>query len=121
VVGADDERLRDALRLGLLGVLDVQAQAGTVAQQLPELRQGGRSGDDQNFPDVREHQNGQGIIDHRFVADGQQLFRHRQGYRVKSCSAAAREDNPLHCTPPEWNGRMLAAPSIASQGGYWRR
>src|SRR3972149_5452491 len=59
-----------------------------------------RSRYDKNVPNPSHHQCGERIINHRLVVDRQQLFRHNQGYRVKSRAGSASENYPLHEVSP---------------------
>ena len=43
--------------------------------QTPERRLIFGRGDDEDLPDAREHQHGDGIVDHRLVVDREQLDR----------------------------------------------
>ena len=75
----DDEGLGEPLRLRLHGVLEVDAPLGAVAEQFLEAGEVLGGGDNEYLPDPREHQRGQGVVDHGLVVDGQQLLAHRPG------------------------------------------
>jgi hypothetical protein len=49
--------------------------------------------DDQNFPNVAEHQSAQGVVDHGLVVDREQLFGHCLGHRVQASSGTASQDD----------------------------
>ena len=91
----DDERLRETVRLGLLGVLQVQSPLRSVAEQGAEARQVGGGRDEQDVSDAPQHEHGQRMIDHRLVVDGEQLLAHRDRDRMKARPRAAGEDDPL--------------------------
>ena len=57
---ADGEGLGQAVGAGLLGVGEVDAVARAVPEQALEVGQVGRRGDDQDVPDARQHEGGQG-------------------------------------------------------------
>ena len=95
-VFADEEGLREAIRGGLLGVFEVDAVVGAVAQEALEARQVLRGADDQDVPDTRQHQHADGVVDHRLVVDGQQLFADALGDRVETGAGAAGEDDAFH-------------------------
>ncbi len=71
---ADGERLRQAVRRGLLGVGQVHAVARAVPEQALEVGQVRRRGDDQDVPDASQHEGGQRVVDHGLVVDRQQLL-----------------------------------------------
>ncbi|GAA2054003.1 hypothetical protein GCM10009800_48680 [Nocardiopsis rhodophaea] len=66
--------LGDAIGVGLLGVIDVQPQMTAVAEEPSELRKIVGRADDEDVPHVGQHQDGQRIVDHRFVVDRDQLL-----------------------------------------------
>ncbi len=71
---AHDEGVREAPGLVLHRVLELKAQARTVAQELLKSPDVPRRGDHQNLPNPREHQRRQGIVDHGLVVDRQHLL-----------------------------------------------
>ena len=93
---ADDEGLRQAVGTGLLGIFEAHTVVGSVAQQAAEARQVVRRRDDQDVADTGQHQHADGIIDHRLVVDGQQLFADAFGDRVESGAGAAGQDDAFH-------------------------
>ena len=95
-VGADDEGVGEAARLGLRGELEAAAELRAVPEQPPELLLVDRRGDDQDLPDARHHQRRQGVVDHRLVVDGHQLLADALGDRVQPRAGPAGEHDPLH-------------------------
>ena len=93
---ADNERLGQTVGRRLLGIGEVHAVVGAVAKQATKRRQVFGSGDDQDIPDSGEHEHRDGIIDHRLVVDGQQLFADAFGDGIKPGAAAAGQDNTFH-------------------------
>ena len=114
---ANQERLREPLRLGLHGVRDGDAPLRAIAEQALEIRIVRRRRDHKDVPDAREHQRRQWIVDHRLVIDGQQLLGCDHCQRVKSGAGAAGQDNTFHrlqllillvqCAPPIPSGHNL--------------
>lgn len=96
---ADGEGLRQAVRRGLLGVGEVHAEAGAVAQQALEVGQVGRRGDDQDVLDARQHEGGQRVVDHGLVVDRQQLLGGHERERVQAGAGPAGEDDAFHKNP----------------------
>ena len=94
-VGPNRERLRDALRLGLLGVPQVESPLVPVPQQILKAGQVLRRRDEQDVPDACPHQRGERVIHHRFVVDGQQLLADRPGGRAQAGARTAGEENAL--------------------------
>ena len=97
---ADGERLREAVRRGLLGVGQVHAVARAVPEQALEVGQVGRRGDDQDVPDARQHEGGQRVVDHGLVVDRKQLLGGHERERVQSGAGPAGEDDALHMNCP---------------------
>jgi hypothetical protein len=60
VRGADDERLGQPTRFGLLGVAQGEAELVTGAEQPLELGEVVRGGDQQDVPDACQHQHDNG-------------------------------------------------------------
>ena len=96
---ADGERLRQAVRRGLLGVGQVHAVARAVPEQALEVGQVGRGGDDQDVPDARQHEGGQRVVDHGLVVDRQQLLGGHERERVQARAGPAGEDDAFHKNP----------------------
>ena len=93
---ADDEGLGQTVGGGLLRILEVDAVVAAVTQQALETGKVLRSGDEQNVADARQHQHGDGIINHRLVIDGQQLFAHALGDRIQPGAGAPGENDSFH-------------------------
>ena len=93
---ADGERLRQAVRAGLLGVGQVHAVARAVPEQALEVGEVGRGGDDQDVADARQHEGGQRVVDHGLVVDRQQLLGGHERERVQARAGPAGEDDALH-------------------------
>ena len=96
---ADGERLRQAVRRGLLGVGEVHAVARAVTEQALEVGQVGRRGDDQDVPDARQHEGGQRVVDHGLVVDRQQLLGGHERERVQARAGPTGEDDAFHRIP----------------------
>ena len=93
---ADGERLREAVRRGLLGVGEGHAVARAVPEQALEVGQVSRRGDDQDVPDARQHEGRQRVVDHGLVVDRQQLLGGHERERVQARAGPAGEDDALH-------------------------
>lgn len=96
---ADGERLRQAVRRGLLGVGQVHAVARAVPEQALEVGEVRRRGDDQDVPDARQHEGGQRVVDHGLVVDRQQLLGGHERERVQARAGPAGEDDAFHKNP----------------------
>ena len=96
---ADGERLRQAVRRGLLGVGEVHAVARAVPEQALEVGQVGRRGDDQDVPDARQHEGGQRVVDHGLIVDRQQLLGGHERERVQARAGPTGEDDAFHRIP----------------------
>lgn len=75
--------LRETVRRGLYGIAQLHAELVPVAQQGLKARRVLRRGDDEDVPDMREHERGQGVIDHGLVVDREQLFGCNHGEGVQ--------------------------------------
>ena len=93
---SDDEGLGQSVGRGLLGVFKVHAVVGAVAQEAFEAGEVVGGGDDEDVADAREHQSRDGVIDHRFVVDGEQLFADALGDGVQSGAGASGENYSFH-------------------------
>ena len=94
---ADEEGLRQSLGLRLLGVFEPQAELRSIAEELLESGQVVRRGDDEDVPDVREHERGERVVDHRLVIDRHELLAHRDGERIEPGAGAACENDAFAC------------------------
>src|SRR5579871_20703 len=90
---ADQEGLCDALRLGLNRILQPDSILRAVPQQGPKPRHVVGSRDDQNFPNAREHERAERVINHRFVVDRQQAFAHSLRDWVQARARTAGEND----------------------------
>ena len=91
-VASENKGLCKAVRAGLHAVRETDAPLRTVAQQVLKARQIHRCGDKQNVTDPCRHQGGEGIVDHRLVINGQELFAHRKCDRCQACARAAGQN-----------------------------
>ena len=96
---ADGERLRQAVRRGLLGVGEVHAVARAVPEQALEVGEVRRGGDDQDVPDARQHEGAKRVVDHGLVVDRQQLLGGHERERVQARAGTAGEDDAFHKNP----------------------
>ena len=94
-IGADQERLSQAVRARLHGVGDAHPPAGAIPQQALEGGLIVGRGDDQHLVDSRQHQRAERVVDHRFVVHRQQLFADGLRDRMESCAAASGKDDPF--------------------------
>jgi len=99
-LASEDEGLGEPLGARLLTVAEFQAELAAVAEEAAEEGEVVGGGDDQDLPDPRQHQGGEGVVDHRLVVDRQELLGDREGHRVEPGAGTAGEDNPLHPTLP---------------------
>ena len=97
---ADGERLRQAVRAGLLRVGEVHAVARAVPEQALEVGEVRRGGDDQDVPDASQHEGGQRVVDHGLVVDRQQLLGGHERERVQARTGPAGEDDAFHIIRP---------------------
>lgn len=93
---ADGERLREAVRRGLLCIGEVHAVARAVPEQALEVGQVGRRGDDQDVADARQHEGAKRVVDHGLVVDRQQLLGGHERERVQAGAGTAGEDDAFH-------------------------
>ena len=93
---ADDEGLGEAVRRGLLGVGERDAEVRAVLEEGPELGQVLGRRDDEDVADARHHEDGERVVDHGLVVDRQQLLAGHERERVEPRAGAAGEDDALH-------------------------
>src|SRR5262245_35430998 len=93
---ADDERLGQALGARLHGIIDREPEMTAILEQAAEGLLVLRRRDHQNLADAGEHQRRKGVINHRFVVDGDQLLADRAREGIESRAGAAGEDDALH-------------------------
>ncbi|MNZ90986.1 hypothetical protein D3C78_1099590 [compost metagenome] len=101
---ADDEGLSQAIRAGLYGIVQADAELATIAEKSLERADIVRRADQQDFADAGEHQYRQRVIDHRLIVDGQQLLGYAPGNGVQPGTGAAGEDDAFHEVPSLCNG-----------------
>lgn len=90
---ADDERLGQAIGRGLDGIGDTDSELASVSEE--SLKSGlifGR-GNDQDIPYPRQHQDGHGVVDHRFIVDRQKLLGDPQSHRMQPRPSPTRQDD----------------------------
>ena len=73
----------EAVRFVLDLVGQGDAELGAVAEQACELVGVLGCGDDEDLADAGEDQGREGVVDHRFVVDRDQLFAHSHRDRMK--------------------------------------
>ncbi len=78
-IAADQESLGQAFRPGLSSVTDANADLAPVLEQPFIKREVRGSGDEQNIANARDHERGQGIINHWLVVHGQELLANHTG------------------------------------------
>ena len=93
---SDDKGLCQTVGRWLLGIFETDAELAAVAEESAEAREVVGSGDDENLTNAGKHQNGDGVIDHRLVVDGNQLFADAFGDGVEAGAAAACQDYSFH-------------------------
>ena len=93
---ADEEGLSKTIRAGLDGIAQVNAKVAAVSQKLPEAGGIRGGGNNQNVPNSRQHQCGQGIVDHRFVVYREQLLGGDLCQRIQPGAGAAGQNDTLH-------------------------
>ena len=92
----DKEGLCQTVGRGLFGIGELHPEVGTVAQQAAKTGQVVGGGDDEDIPYAGEHQYRDGIVDHRFVEDGKQLFADPFGDGIEARAATSGKDNSFH-------------------------
>src|SRR5262245_64128487 len=94
-IGADRERLGEALRPRLLGIREPDAPLRAVTEQTHELLAILRRRDHEDVADAGQHQRRERIIDHWLVVDREQLFAQAPRDRIEPGAAASGEHDPL--------------------------
>ena len=94
-IRADEECLRDPLRLGLLRILEANPKPGAVAKKVAQHRDILRRGNDQDLAQTAEHERRERVTNHRLVVDRQQLLADDLGQRIEPGPGAAGEENRL--------------------------
>ncbi len=96
-LAADNEGLRQSLRFRLDGILDAEPPLISIAQQPDKVGAVFRRRNHEDFPDARQHERGQRVIDHRLIVNGQQLLADHLGQWVQPRARAACENDASHC------------------------
>ena len=104
---AQQERLGQPVGRGLHLIAQPDAELASVPQQTLEIGQIRGGGDDENVPDPRHHQGGQGVIDHGLVIHRQQLLAGDHGQGVQARTGSAGQNDTFH----------EMAPSLCSSDG----
>ena len=94
-ISSDQKSLRQTIRTGLHGVLDLHAPGAAIAQQTLKTRLVMGRGDHQHLPDAGQHQGGEWVIHHGLVVDRQQLLADCPRDGVQAGTAAPRQDDSL--------------------------
>src|ERR1019366_525390 len=81
--------------LGWTAYVRLMSQADP-SEEVLELGEVARSGDDQDLADAGKHQRRKRVVDHRLVVNRHELLADSAGDRVKSCPGAPGEDDSLH-------------------------
>ena len=92
----DEEGLGEAVGRVLDGVGERDPERGPVAEQALEVGQVRGRRDDEDVADARHHEDGERVVDHGLVVDGQELLARDRGERVEARARAAREDDAFH-------------------------
>ena len=88
------------VRRRLHRVAERNAPLCAVTEQLAKTRRIVGRGDHQNLADPGQHEDREGIVDHRFVEDRKQLLRNRKGQGVKASPSAACKNYAFHDSNP---------------------
>ena len=79
---ADDEGLCEPVGRGLFGVGEVYSIIAAVTEEALESGEILRGGDYQYITYSGKHEGGDGVVDHRLVEDGEELFAYAFGNRI---------------------------------------
>ena len=93
---ADDECLCQSVGRRLFGIGELHAVVRSIAQQTLESGQVLRRGDDENLADASKHQHRDGVVHHRFVEYGDELFAYTLCDGVEACAATACQNDSFH-------------------------
>ena len=74
----------------------MDTELAAVAEESAEAWEVVGGGDDENLTNAGKHKNGDGVIYHRLVVDGNQLFADAFGDGVEAGAAAACQDYTFH-------------------------
>lgn len=116
----EEEGVGDTEGFGLWKVFEMAAEGFAVAEELLEAGEIFRVGDDEDVADIGEHEDREGIVDHRFVVDGQKLFAHHAGEWIESRSCATRQEDPFQAGAPctefrKWDGEKVGRKPLRKQ------
>lgn len=92
---SDDERLRQPIRGWLDGIGDTDSELASIFEETLKGRLIFRCCNDQDIPDPRQHQDGHGIVDHRFIVNRQELLGDPQSHRMQPRPGPTRQDDSL--------------------------
>ena len=81
---------------GLLSIFEPNAVVAAITEQALEAGEVVGCGDDKDVTYSRQHKCRDGVIYHRLVIDGQQLFANALGYGIEAGSTAACENDSFH-------------------------
>ena len=95
-ITAYQERLGEPFGTLLYCVVDVQAEMAAVLEEPPESVDVRWRRDQQDFPDPRQHERRQRVVDHRLVVNREKLLGNNKGQRVEAGAGPAGKENPLH-------------------------
>lgn len=93
---ADDKCLGKTIGTGLFRIGDRGSKARSIAQQAAVEGEVVRCGNQEDFADSGQHEDGKRVVDHRFVIDRQQLLADGHGNRVETGAGAASEEDAFH-------------------------
>ena len=93
---ADQQGVRDAACDFLHLIGDVDAEAAARTEQTVERAFFSGRNDDQNIPDAGFEEHSEGIINHRFVVNGQQRLAHRARHGIKTRAFSRGKNNTFH-------------------------
>ena len=90
---ADQKCLGNAFGLRLRRVLEMDAVAGAIAEQVLESGQIVGRGDEQNVANAGQHQRGERVVHHRLVVHRQQALGGAVGDGIEARARSAREND----------------------------
>ncbi|CRH70186.1 Uncharacterised protein [Chlamydia trachomatis] len=93
---ANDEALGKPVGRGLLGIGEPHAIVATIAKQSLKAGQVVWRGNNQNVANASQHEHRDGIIDHGFIKNGQQLLAHPLGDGIETSARTACQYNTFH-------------------------
>ena len=93
---ANEKGLGQPLGAGLFGILKIQAEICTVAQQFPKTWKVLWRRDNKNIPNSGQHQHGKRIVDERLVVYRQQLLAEYTSQRIEAGTGTTRKEYAFH-------------------------